>query len=90
MTCFVFCELELMLLYLAVVIFAFTAFLEFLTVEKAQHPYGEMNFENPVNLAVSVNGELTSWGRFKPDSLPIERLAAPAPKAQMIFDRVGC
>jgi hypothetical protein len=36
-----------------------------------------------------VNGELASWGRFKPDNLPIERLAALAPKAQMIIDRVG-
>ena len=60
-----------------------------LTEEKAQHLYGEINFEYPVNPAVSVNGELASWGRFKPDNLPIERLAALAPKAQMIIDRVG-
>ena len=39
--------------------------------------------------AVSVNGELASWGRFRPDSLPIERLAVLVPKAQMIIDRVG-
>ena len=60
-----------------------------LTEEKAQHLYGEINFEYPVNPAVLVNGELASWGRFKPDSLPIERLAALAPQAQMIIDRVG-
>ena len=60
-----------------------------LTEEKAQHLYGEINFEYPVNPAVSVNVELASWGRFKPDSLPIQRLAALAPKAQMIIDRVG-
>ena len=60
-----------------------------LTKEKAWHIYGEINFEYPVNPAVSVNGELASWGRFKPDNLPIERLAALAPKAQMIIDRVG-
>ena len=65
------------------------AFLEFLTEEKAQHLYGEINFEYPVNPAVLVNGELASWGRFKPDRLPIERLSALAPKAQMIIDRVG-
>ena len=63
---------------------------EFLTEEKVQHLYGEINFEYPVNPAVAVNGELASWGRFQPDSLPIERLAALAPKAQMIIDRVGC
>ena len=64
------------------------AFLEFLTEEKAQHLHSEINFEYPVNPAVSVNGELASWGRFKPDRLPIERLAALAPRAQMIIDRV--
>lgn len=65
------------------------AFLEFLTEEKAQQLYGEINFEYPVNPAVTVNGELASWGKFKPDALPIERLAELAPKAQMIIDRVG-
>ena len=65
------------------------AFLEFLTEEKAQQLFGEINFEASVNPAVSVNGELASWGRFKPDSLPIERLAPLASKAQMITDRVG-
>ena len=60
-----------------------------LTEEKAQHLYGEINFEYPVNPAVLVNVELVSWGRFKPDSLPIQRLGALAPKAQMIIDRVG-
>ena len=68
---------------------AATAFLEFLTEEKAQNLYGEINFEYPVNPAVSVNGEPASWGPCKPDSLPIERLAPLAPKAQMITDRVG-
>ena len=66
-----------------------SAFLEFLTEEKAQHLFGKINFESPVNPAVLVNGELASWGRFKADSLPIKRLAPLAPKAQMITDRVG-
>ena len=60
-----------------------------LTKEKARHIYGEINFEYPVNPVVLVNGEPASWGRFKPDSLPIQRLAALAPKAQKIIDRVG-
>ena len=65
------------------------AFLEFLTKEKAQHLFGEINFESSVNPAILVNEELASWGRFKPESLPIERLAPLAPKAQMITDCVG-
>ena len=65
------------------------AFLEFLTEEKAHHLFNEINFESLVNPAVSVNGKLASWGRCKPDSLPIGRLEPLAPKAQMISDRVG-
>ena len=65
------------------------AFLEFLTEEKAQYLFDEINFKSPVNAAVLVNRELASWGRFKPDSVSIERLAPLAPKAQMITDRVG-
>ena len=60
-----------------------------LTEEKAPHRYGEINFEYPINPAVSVNGDLASLRRFKPDSSPIQRLAASALKAQMIIDRVG-
>ena len=49
----------------------------------------ETTCEYPINQAVLVNGELASWGRSKPDSLPFERLAVLAPKAQMIINRVG-
>jgi len=65
------------------------AFLEFLTGETAQKLYGTINFEYPVNPAVSPPDELLSWGQFKRDNLPIDRLAELAPKAQMIIDRVG-
>ena len=65
------------------------AFLKFLTEQKAQHLYGKINFEYPVNPSVLVNGEMASWGRFKPDSLLIEKLTALAPTAQLIIDRVG-
>ena len=51
--------------------------------------FPEINFEYPINPAVLVNGALASWGCFKPDSLPFERLAVLAPKAQMIINRVG-
>ena len=64
-------------------------FLEFLTSKTAQRLYGKINFEYPVNTAVPAGGELASWGGFKPDDLPIERLAELAPQAQMIIDRAG-
>ena len=65
------------------------AFLEFLTGSLAQQLYGEVNFEYPVNQSVAPGGVLQSFGEFKPDALPIERLAELAPQAQMIIDRTG-
>ena len=64
-------------------------FLEFLTGSVAQKLYGEVNFEYPVNRSVAPGGVLQSFGAFKPDALPIERLAELAPQAQMIIDRTG-
>lgn len=64
-------------------------FLEFLTTPTAQQLYGEINFEYPVNPAVSPGGVLQSFGDFKRDELAIERLAELAPAAQKIIDRIG-
>ena len=65
------------------------ALLEFLTSEKAQKLYGEINFEYPVNSKVSPSDELQSWGEFREDNLPIIKIAELAPDAQKIIDRVG-
>ncbi|MBO22490.1 MAG: hypothetical protein CMM26_09015 [Rhodospirillaceae bacterium] len=64
-------------------------FLEFLTSERAQKLYAEVNYEYPVNKRVPFSKELASWGHFSEDKLPIIQLAELAPKAQMIIDRVG-
>ena len=64
-------------------------FLEFLTSPTAQQLYGEVNYEYPVNPAVTPGGVLSSWGDFRRDDLAIERLAELAPQAQMIIDRTG-
>ena len=63
--------------------------LEFLTSEKAQKLYGEINFEYPVNPKVSPSAELQNWGEFREDNLPIIKIAELAPDAQKIIDRVG-
>ena len=65
------------------------ALLEFLTSEKAQKLYGEINFEYPVNPKVSPSDELLNWGDFREDNLPIIKIAELAPDAQKIIDRVG-
>ena len=63
--------------------------LEFLTTEKSQQLYGEINFEYPVNPNVNPSKELNSWGNFREDQLPIVKIAELAPGAQKIIDRVG-
>tara|TARA_Y100000766_G_C18790282_1_gene547865 strand:+ start:9 stop:1028 length:1020 start_codon:yes stop_codon:yes gene_type:complete len=63
--------------------------LEFLTNQKSQQLYGEINFEYPVNPKISPNQELNSWGKFREDQLPIVKIAELAPAAQKIIDRVG-
>ena len=63
--------------------------LEFLTSEKAQKLYGQINFEYPVNPNVSPSDELLSWGEFREDQLPIIKIAELGPLAQKIIDRVG-
>ena len=65
------------------------ALLEFLTQPEAQVLYSTMNYEYPVNPNVLPSEELNSWGEFKEDTLPVERLAELAPTAQKIIDRVG-
>jgi len=65
------------------------ALLEFLTEPKAQALYSSMNYEYPVNPSVSLSDELKSWGEFKEDKLPIEKLPELVPIAQKIIDRVG-
>ena len=62
---------------------------EFLTKPTAQQLYGEINFEYPVNPAVSPGGVLQSFGDFKRDELAIEKLAELASAAQKIIDRIG-
>ena len=63
--------------------------LEFLTNPKSQTLYSSMNYEYPVNPAMPLSDELKSWGEFKEDELPIEKLAELAPIAQKIINRVG-
>jgi len=65
------------------------ALLEFLTDKNAQNLYGEINFEYPVNPAISPTKELLSWGNFREDNLQIIKIAELAPLAQKIIDRVG-
>ena len=65
------------------------SFLEFLISKEAQKLYASINYEYPVISDIELPDTLTSWGKFKEDSLPIEELANSYLEAQMIIDQVG-
>jgi len=65
------------------------ALLEFLTQSESQELYASINYEYPVNPNVELSSELKSWGTFKEDKLPVEKLAELAPLAQKIINRAG-
>jgi len=64
-------------------------FLEWLTSEKAQKIYSEINYEYPVNKNIKPSGKITMWGSFKSDEINITTISKNAPKAQEIIDKVG-
>jgi len=63
--------------------------LEFLTENTAQDLYGKINFEFPINPKTAPSLEVKSWGAFKSDQLPIEKIAELSSNAQKIIDKVG-
>ena len=63
--------------------------LEFLSGEKSQKMYSEINFEYPVNIKVQPSEELISWGSFREDKISVEKIAQLSIEAQKIIDRVG-
>ena len=64
-------------------------FLEWLTSEKAQKIYSEINYEYPVNKNIKPSGKITMWGSFKSDKINITTISKNVPKAQEIIDKVG-
>ncbi len=63
--------------------------LEFLSSPKAQRLYSEINFEYPVNPRVKPSEELSSWGSFREDKVPIAKIAQLSVEAQKMIDKVG-
>jgi iron(III) transport system substrate-binding protein len=64
-------------------------FLEFLSEDTAQNLFSQINYEFPGNPRIKFSKELSSWGSFSEDELPITKIAELTPLAQRIIDRVG-
>ena len=63
--------------------------IEFLSSEKAQEIYANVNYEYPVKKDIKVNPILTGWGEFKADSIALEKLGLNNSKALKLMDRAG-
>ena len=62
--------------------------MEFLTSDKAQKMYAEVNYEYPVKPGVERSKLVKSWGDFKPDALSLEQIAKYNSTAVKLLDEV--
>ncbi|KLV06322.1 Fe(3+) ABC transporter substrate-binding protein [Photobacterium ganghwense] len=62
--------------------------MEFLTGDKAQHMYAEVNYEYPVKEGVARSELVASWGDFKSDTLSLEKVAEYHTAAIKLMDEV--
>ena len=63
--------------------------MEFLVSREAQEIYAEVNFEYPIRQDVAASNRVKSWGDFKPDTLPLDRIAAQRKRASELVDEVS-
>ncbi len=63
--------------------------LEFLTGTEAQEFYADVNNEFPVVNGTRLGATVKSWGKFKEDNLPINKLGKYNADAVKIFDKAG-
>ena len=63
--------------------------MEFLASEDAQKIYATANNEYPVNPQVMPSDIVQSWGKLKPDPLPLENIAKFRKKASELVDKVN-
>ncbi|RYV03934.1 iron ABC transporter substrate-binding protein [Shewanella sp. OPT22] len=63
--------------------------IDFLAGDKAQSLYAELNMEYPVNPNVAPSKLVKSWGDYKADALPLEKVAEYRPQALKLVDKVG-
>lgn len=61
---------------------------EYLSGDSAQKLYAELNHEYPVKAGVPYSQQVESWGAFKADNLPLEKVAQSYDKALKLVDEV--
>ncbi|MGY0399827.1 MAG: Fe(3+) ABC transporter substrate-binding protein [Ostreibacterium sp.] len=63
-------------------------FINFLTGDKAQKLYAEINFEYPVKPGVQISALVKSWGTFKADTIPMTNIVKYYSEAAKLVDEV--
>ncbi len=63
--------------------------IEWLLSDKAQHMYADMNYEYPIRSGVPINPTIASYGKLKPDLVPLSTIADNKAKASELVDKVG-
>ncbi|CCK76446.1 Iron(III) ABC transporter [Oleispira antarctica RB-8] len=64
------------------------ALLEFLSAQQAQNLYADLNMEYPVSPDAEPSALVKSWGTFKEDALPLEKIAQYRKQALKLIDKV--
>jgi len=68
---------------------AATAFLEWLSTEKAQQIFADVNMEYPANPGVPVNPLVADWGNFRQNRINLSNAGENQVAAIQLMDRVG-
>lgn len=63
--------------------------LEFLSSDKGQKMYAQINFEYPVKPGIATHPLVASWGKFRADDANLVDIAKYRATASRIMDRVG-
>jgi iron(III) transport system substrate-binding protein len=64
------------------------ALLEFLSAQQAQNLYADLNMEYPVSPDAQPSALVKSWGTFKEDALPLNKIAQYRKQALKLIDKV--
>ncbi|AHL77291.1 iron ABC transporter substrate-binding protein [Stutzerimonas stutzeri] len=62
---------------------------EWMTTAEAQSIFADTNMEFPANPNVQPSAEVTAWGEFKADTIPVEVAGERQAEAIMMMDRAG-
>ena len=62
---------------------------EWMTTPEAQSIFADINMEFPANPEVKSSAEVSAWGDFKADNIPVEVAGKRQAEAIMLMDRAG-